>query len=114
MQAHYLEVVTADVESVCGTYSSVHGIRFGPAVPQLGNARTAALAGGALLGVRAPLRETETPVVRPYWRVPDIEQSVAAAVQAEAVIAVPVMAIPGYGKFAIYLQGGNEHGLWQV
>jgi hypothetical protein len=29
-------------------------------------------------------------------------------------IAHPPMAIPGHGTFAIYLQGGNDHGLWQL
>ena len=26
----------------------------------------------------------------------------------------PAMELPGYGTFAIYLQGGNDHGLWQL
>ena len=72
------------------------------------------MTGGGLVGVRAPLRETEEPVVRPYWLVDEIEAAVAAAVKAGAVIAIPPMNIPGYGTFAIYLQGGNDHGLWQL
>jgi len=52
--------------------------------------------------------------VRPYWLVDDIVAAVAAAVQAGAELAVPPMEIPGHGTFAIYRQGGNDHGLWQV
>lgn len=114
MQVHYLQIVTPDVDRVCASYSLIHNVQFGPPVPQLGNARTAPLVGGGLIGVRSPLRETEAPVVRPYWLVPDIEQAVRDVFQAGGVIAVPVMDIPGFGRFAIYLQGGNDHGLWQV
>jgi predicted enzyme related to lactoylglutathione lyase len=60
------------------------------------------------------LRETEEPVVRPYWLVDDIAAAVAAVVQAGGEIAIPPMEIPGHGTFAIYLQGGNDHGLWQL
>jgi predicted enzyme related to lactoylglutathione lyase len=66
-----------------------------------------------LVGVRAPLRETEAPVVRPYWLVDNIEAAVAAAVEAGGEIAHPPMEIPGHGTFAIYLQGGIDHGFWQ-
>jgi len=63
--------------------------------------------------VRAPLRETEEPVVRPYWLVDDLEKAIAAAVEAGGELALPPMEIPGYGTCAIYVQGGNDHGLWQ-
>ena len=36
------------------------------------------------------------------------------AVLAGGEIAHPPMEIPGRGKFAIYIQGGVHHGLWQV
>jgi len=29
-------------------------------------------------------------------------------------IAHPPLEIAGHGKFAIYIMGGNNHGLWQV
>ena len=29
-------------------------------------------------------------------------------------VAHPPLEIPGHGTFAIYLQGGNDHGLWQL
>ena len=114
MKIQYLEIVTKDVDAVCATYSSAHNGKFDEPVAGLGNARTATLAGGGLVGVRAPLRDTEEPVVRPYWLVDDIAAAVAAAVQAGGELAVPPMEIPGHGTFAIYLQGGNDHGLWQL
>lgn len=114
MKIHYLEIVTADVDAVCAAYASANDVHFSDPVPELGNARTAPLTGGGLLGVRAPLRETEDPVVRPYWLVEDIEAAVAEVVQAGGKIAVPPMEISGRGTFAIYLSGGNDHGLWQL
>lgn len=113
MQIHYLEIVTKDVDEVCATYGAVHGVQFGEPDAGLGHARTAALPGGGLVGVRAPLRDTEEPVVRPYWLVDDIEAAVAAVEAAGGQIAHPPLEIPGHGTFAIYIQGGIEHGLWQ-
>jgi predicted enzyme related to lactoylglutathione lyase len=89
-------------------------VQFGEPDAGLGNARTATLAGGGLIGVRAPLRETEAPLVRPYWLVKDIEAAVAAVIQTGGRIAHPPLKIPGHGTFAIYIQGGNDHGLWQL
>ena len=113
MQIHYLEIVTKDVDEVCATYGAAHGVEFGEPDAGLGHARTAALPGGGVVGVRAPLRATEEPVVRPYWLVDDIEAAVAAVEAAGGQIAHPPMEIPGHGTFAIYIQGGVEHGLWQ-
>jgi predicted enzyme related to lactoylglutathione lyase len=114
MKIQYLEIVTKDVDAVCAAYAAAHGVQFGEPDAALGYARTAALAGGGLVGVRAPLRNTEEPVVRPYWLVDDIDAAVAAVVQADGQVAHPPMEIPGHGRFAIYLQGGNDHGLWQL
>lgn len=114
MRIGYLEIVTKDVDAVCSAYSSASSVQFGEPVPELGNARTAKMVGGGLVGVRAPLRETEAPVVRPYWLVQDIEAALAAAVEAGGEVAHPPMEILGHGTFAIYLQGGNDHGLWQL
>ena len=114
MKVHYLEIVTREVDAVCATYAAALNVQFGEPDARLGGARTASSAGGGLVGVRAPLRETEDPVVRPYWLVADIEAALAAAVQAGGEIALPPMEIPGHGTCAIYLQGGNDHGLWQL
>lgn len=113
MQIYYLEIVTKDVATVCGVYAAANRLEFGDADAALGNARTAALLGGGLVGVRAPLRESEQPVVRPYWLVDDIESAVAAAADTGAKVALPPMKIPGHGTCAIYIEGGVEHGLWQ-
>lgn len=113
MKIHYLEIVTKEVDAVCAAYAAANGVKFGEPDAGLGNARTAPMPGGGLVGVRAPLRATEAPVVRPYWLVDDIEVAVAAAVKAGGTIAVPPMKIPGHGTCAIYVQGGVDHGFWQ-
>ena len=114
MQVHYLEIVTPNVEATCATYEKIYGTKFDECEPGLGNARTAALANGGMIGVRAPMRETEEPVVRPYLLVEDIDAAAAVAVESGGEIAHPPMEISGHGKFAIYIQGGIHHGLWQL
>lgn len=114
MLVQYLEIVTPDVDATCSLLAKEHGVTFGPPDAGLGNARTAALEGGGRIGVRAPMAEHEQPVVRPYMLVKDIEAAVAAAQKAGGQIAVPPTEIPGHGKFAIYLLGGIQHGLWQI
>lgn len=113
MQIDYLEIVTPDVDAVCATYARLFAVEFSKPVAVLGNARTADLPDGGMLGVRAPMRETEQPIVRPYMRVDDIAAAVQAAEAAGAEIAHPPMEIPGYGTFAIYLLGGIQHALWR-
>jgi len=114
MTIHYLEIVTPEVDATCQTYEQLHGVTFSKPDASLGNARTARLPSGGLLGVRAPLRATEQPVVRPYLLVEDIEASIAKADASGAQIALPPMEIPGHGKCAIFIQGGIEHGLWET
>ena len=114
MKIHYLEIVTPELEATCKAYEQILGVSFGEPAPELGNARTAQLAGGGLLGVRAPMRPDEAPVVRPYVLVDDIAAAVERAAAAGAEIALPPMEIPGRGQCAIYLLGGIEHALWQV
>ena len=113
MQIHYLEIVTKGVDAVCAAYAAAIGVRFSEPDAGFGGARTAALPEGGLVGVRAPMHEREDPVVRPYWLVDDVEAAVAAAQEAGAEVAHPSMEIPGHGTFAIYIQGGVHHGLWQ-
>lgn len=87
MKVHYLEIVTSDVNAVCAAYEAAHGIKFGSADPLLGGARTAPLPDGGSIGVRGPLRDTEEPVVRPYWLVDDIEAALEAASKQGALVA---------------------------
>lgn len=110
----YLEVVTAELDATCAALEKQHGVRFSEPVAALGNARTATLEGGGRLGVRKPMREDEAPVVRPYLLVDDLESAVKAAKAAGAEIAMLPTAIPGHGKFAIYVQGGVQYGLWEL
>lgn len=114
MQVQYLEIVTPEVDAMCATYSQMLGVTFGEPDAGLGNARTAVLTNGGMIGIRAPMIEAEEPVVRPYYLVDDIEAAVKAAEASGAQIAHPPMEIPGHGTFAIYIQGGNHHGLWQL
>lgn len=114
MNVHYLEIVTPEVDAMCGQYSAVHGIAFSEPVANLGGARTAKLDGGGLIGIRGPMRDTETPVVRPYMLVDDIKVAVESAAKAGAEIAMPPMEIPEHGMFAIVIHGGIECGFWQT
>jgi predicted enzyme related to lactoylglutathione lyase len=114
MRVHYLEIVTKDVDATCKLYSGVHGLAFGDADQSLGGARTAALADGGMLGIRAPMHDGESSVTRAYLLVEDIEAAVAAAKGAGAEIAVPPMQLPGHGTCAIYIHDGIEAGLWQL
>ncbi|MCR9245818.1 MAG: hydroxylase [bacterium] len=113
MLIQYLEIVTPDVNATCESLGQVHGVNFGEPDPGFGNARIAELRSGGRMGVRAPMRSDEAPVVRPYLLVEDIAAAVKAAEAAGAQVAIPPMEMPGHGKFAIYILGGIEHGLWQ-
>lgn len=113
MQIHYLEIVTSDVEGVCAGYAAAHRVQFSDPVPALGHARTAVQAGGGMVGIRSPMHAAEAPVVRPYWLVDDIDAALAAAVKSGGEVAHSALEIPGLGKFAIYIQGGIHHGIWQ-
>lgn len=114
MKIHYLEIVTNQVDAVCAAHAAANGLVFGEPDPALGNARTALLPGGGMMGVRAPMHAEEQPVTRPYFLVDDIEAAVAAAEAAGARIALPPMEIKGKGWCAIYLMGDTQHGLWQL
>jgi len=114
MKVHYLEIVSKDVETICSAYESSHDVVFGEPDELLGGAKTCKLSDGSIIGVRSPMRENEDPVVRPYWLVEDIDQAVANVENLGAEIAIPPMDIPSKGRFAIYLLGSIDHGLWQL
>ncbi|MBL8840627.1 MAG: hydroxylase [Planctomycetes bacterium] len=113
MAIHYLEIVTADVEATCAALEKVHAVRFGKPVAELGQARTATLRGGGEIGVRAPLRPDEAPVVRPYALVDDLDAALEAVTASGGTIALGATPMAGRGRFAIYVQGGVDYGLWQ-
>jgi hypothetical protein len=92
----------------------MHGVTFGKAHQGLGRARTAKLADGGMLGIRAPLRQTEKPVVRPYILVKDIKANVAAAAKSAAQIAMAPTEIQGHRQLAIVIHGGIESGFRQL
>ena len=113
VQVQYLEIVTTSVDQTVAMLSQQHGVTFGQPEAGYGNARIADLEGGGRLGVRAPIGTEETPVVRPYFLVEDIEAASAAAEAAGGEFAMRATEIPGQGKFAIYFLGGIQHGLWE-
>ena len=114
MRVHYLEVVTKDVDAACALHAAIHNVSFGEPDPNLGGARTARLADGGMMGIRAPMHDGEKPVTRAYMLVDNIQATVAAAEKSGAQIAVPPMKLPGHGTCAIFIQGGVEAGFWQV
>ena len=113
MELHYLEYVTAEADALVRGFEATHGVTFSDPIPELGNSRTTELAGGWKIGIRAPMHPAEEATVRPYFMVDDIEAAVAAAVEGGGELAMPPTEAPGVGRFAIYFQGGTQHGLWQ-
>ncbi len=114
MKLHYLEIVADDIDALCATYTSSLGITFSAPMPELGGARTAEIQGGGLLGIRAPMHESETPTVRPYASVENLEAALQAAESSGGTTALGPTEIPGRGRIAIYLMGGAQHGIWQA
>jgi predicted enzyme related to lactoylglutathione lyase len=113
VQLHYLEIVSNDVDALAGLYRSLHGLSFGSPDPDLGQARVATRVDGTLVGIRKPLAAHEQPIIRTYLRVDDIQQAVRKAEKVGATIAYPPTRQGQRGTFAIVIQGGVEHGLWQ-
>ena len=114
MDLYYLEIVTPKVDALCDQYSIIHGVAFSKPNANLGGARIAKLNGGGSIAIRGPLRDTETPVIRPYTLVENLNAAVTAAADAGAKIAIPSMELPGHGTIAVVIQGGIECGLWQL
>lgn len=106
--------MTPEVDAACERYSVLHDVTFGEVEQNLGGARTAIFENGGMLGIRAPLRDTEKPIVRHYILVEDIQATVEAAAKSGAEVAVPPMELPGHGTCAIVIQNGIESGFWQL
>jgi predicted enzyme related to lactoylglutathione lyase len=113
MAAHYVEIVSNDVDALTALYQCTQGLSFGPPDPDLGQARVATQADGALVGIRKPLAAHEQPIMRTYFAVEDIQQAVKKAEGSGATIAYPPTRQGNQGTFAIVIQGDVEHGLWQ-
>jgi predicted enzyme related to lactoylglutathione lyase len=110
MPVHYLEIVSDDVDSLIDLYQRVHDLSFGPSDPDLGQARVATHAGGALVGIRNPLAAEEHPTTRTYLAVEDIHQRVEEAEDSGATIAYRPTRQGDQGTFAIVIHGGVAHG----
>ena len=95
-------------------YGAAYGWRFDAMDPALGSAFVAKLDDGSLCGIRAPMHEQETPTVRTYIRVTNVETAIQEAAQLGATIALEPMELPGHGMIAIYMYGGIQQGIWQV
>lgn len=113
MTVHYLEIVSDEAEALTGVYERVHGLSFGPPDADLGQARVATRADGTLVGIRKPLAVHEEPIVRVYLAVDDIERAVKQAEAHGALVAYGPTPQGRRGTFAIVMQGGVQHGLWQ-
>lgn len=113
MAVHYLEIVSNDVDALVDLYQRVHGLSFGPPDLDLGQARVATRADGALVGIRKPLAAHEQPIIRTYLAVEDIRQAVKNAEASGAIVAYPPTRQGARGTFAIVIQGDIQHGLWQ-
>ncbi len=114
MKVHYLEIVSLQPDSQRDAIQHLSGITFSDPVGELGNAVCTTLPDGSQLGIRAPMHEKEEPVVRPYFLCEDIESKVEHLSNLGAEIMHPPMDIPGHGKFAVYILGGVQQGLWQL
>ena len=110
---HYVEIVSLDVDALCGVLEQLHGLSFGPENADLGNARVATAPDGSLVGVRAPLAPHDTPIVRTYLAVDDIALAVADAEAGGALIAYGPTVQGDTGTWAIYILGDAQVGLWQ-
>ncbi len=110
---HYLEIVSNDVDTLTALYQSLHGLAFGAPDPDLGHARVAERPDGTLVGIRKPLAAHESPIVRTYVAVEDIDQAVKKAEAGGAMTAYPPTQLGQRGTFAIVIHGGVQLGLWQ-
>jgi predicted enzyme related to lactoylglutathione lyase len=113
MAVHYLEIVSADADTLIGLYEHLHGLSFGPPDADLGNARVATRPDGTLVGIREPLAAHEQSIMRTYLAVDDIQAAAKKAAEHGALVAYGPTPQGRQGTFAIVIQGGVQHGLWQ-
>ena len=111
---HYLEVVANDVDATVKLYETAHGVEFGPEVADLGNARVASQSNGTLVGVRKPMASHESPTMRTYLAVENIEDAVKRAEASGAMVAYPPTRQGDAGMFAIVIMDNVQHGFWQA
>ena len=111
MQVRYLEIVTTEVDACVPRTPPRSDRSSARRTPDSATRARRRCRGRRSSGCARPYA-IEEPVVA-YWLVDDIEAAVAAAVKAGGVVAHPPMEIPGHGTFAIYIDGGVHHGLWQ-
>jgi predicted enzyme related to lactoylglutathione lyase len=114
MFVHYLEIVSDAADALAALYQGVYGLSFGPPDPDLGQARVATRADGTLVGIRKPLAAHEEPIMRTYLAVEDLQEAVKRAEAHGATVAYPPTRQGQRGTFAIVIQGGVQHGLWQA
>jgi predicted enzyme related to lactoylglutathione lyase len=113
MTVHYLEIVSNDVDTLTALYARMLNLSFGAPDTDLGEAHVATRPDGTLVGIRKPLAAHEQPIVRTYLAVEDIEHAVKKAEDSGAIVAYPPTRQGPRGTFAIVIQGGVQHGLWQ-
>ena len=113
VRIHYLEIVSNDVDALCAAYERVHGLEFKSEDPEIGQARVAVQPDGSFLGIRKPLAEHEQPIMRTYLQVDNIHKAVKKAEEGGAIIAYPPTKHGEWGTWAIFIQGGVQHGLVQ-
>jgi predicted enzyme related to lactoylglutathione lyase len=113
MLVYYLEIVSDDVDTLTELYQRMYDLSFGPADPDLGQARVASQPDGTLIGIRKPLAAHEQPIMRTYLAVDDIQKAVKEAEDSGAIVAYPPTRQGQRGTFAIVIQGDIQHGLWQ-
>jgi len=110
---HCFESVGNEVDALTGLYQHTHGLSFGLPGPDLGQARVATQANGALVGIRDPLAADEQPIVRTYFAVEDIQHVVKKAGESGATIAYPPNPPGQPGHLRNRDPGRRGHGHWQ-
>ena len=112
-RVHLLEIVCNETKAQIAALEQIHGLSFGPEVPEMGMARMAKTPDGSFIGVRAPLADHEQPITRTYIAVDDIEKAVEAVKANGGMVAYPPTKQGDTGTWAVYILDGVQMGLWQ-